>query len=76
MKDKPGVKIYDEDGTSMEATLERDGRMRFITNADKVPQGNGVWLDRKQVADLICDLAGLWVQMVKEEIDASPADPS
>lgn len=68
------VRILDEHGTALEAEVFED-RLRIITDADRLPQGHPVWLTRKQLADLICDLAGLWVQMVKEEIDARPADP-
>lgn len=56
---KPKISYRDEDGTSMNVTLERDGRLRFITDADKSPPGNGVWLTDRQVELLIVDLAGL-----------------
>jgi hypothetical protein len=55
-------RIEDENGTSLEAALF-EGRVRIITDADRLPQGHPVWLDSVQTADLICKLAGLWSEM-------------
>ena len=60
------IHITDPHGTALEATLEEGGFLRFVTDADRVPQGKGVWLDEKQVQQLIVKLAGIW-EVMREE---------
>jgi len=59
------IRIVDTNETALEVTLEEGGFLRFITDADKLPQGKGVWLTTDDVADLITKLAGLWDQVRK-----------
>lgn len=55
----------DDHGTVLEFELF-EGRIRIITDADRMPQGHPVWLTRKQLGDLVLELAGLWVDMKGE----------
>jgi len=57
------IRIVDTNETALEVTLEEDGFLRFVTDADLLPQGKGVWLTRDDVADLIVKLTSLWVEM-------------
>ena len=59
------MKLADEHGTAIELELY-EGRIRIITDADRLPQGHPVWLTRKQLGDLVLKLAGLWVDMKGE----------
>ena len=59
------IRIVDTNETALEVTLEEGGFLRFITDADKLPQGKGVWLDPDDVASLIVGLARLWEQIRK-----------
>ena len=65
------IRILDADGTALEVTLEEGGFLRFITDADKLPQGKGVWLDAKGVVHLILQLAGLLSEITKSSQSAT-----
>ena len=68
------MRIADEHGTVLEAELF-EGRVRIITDADRLPQGHPVWLDADQLVKVICELAGLYSDL-RGGGYGSPADPS
>ena len=63
-------RVSDEHGTVIEMELY-EGRVRMITDADRLPQSHPVWLDRTQVAQVMLALGELRAELYEEPPESS-----
>ena len=63
-------RVSDEHGTVIEMELY-EGRVRMITDADRLPQSHPVWLDRTQVTQVMLALGELRAELYEEPPESS-----
>jgi len=59
-------RVSDEHETVIEMELF-ENRIRVITDADRLPQGHPVWLDKTLATRLMLDLAELRAELYEEK---------
>ena len=62
--------ITDENGTVLACELF-EGRVRILTDADRLPQGHPVWLTGKELEELIIELSGMWFAALKGDVSGT-----
>ena len=67
------IRILDPHGTALEVTREQGDFLRFVTNADHIPQPQAVWLTPDQTVELILQLTQMWSQVRGMTEEQSPS---